>query len=229
MKKLPQLSLFFPCLNDARSLPSLIQKANLVAKHVASDYEILVINDGSTDNSAQVLKQLEKQYSHLRTITHPQNKGYGAALKSGFSHTKFDWIFYTDGDGQYDPTELKYLVKLVSPKVDVINGYKIQRSDHWIRKAAGWLYNRFIHSISRLPIRDIDCDFRLIRRSALSSISLVSDTGTICLELISKLYAKGAKFSEVPVHHYPRKFGKSEFFRPLHLFAMLRSFTRSRF
>lgn len=229
MKKLPQLSLFFPCLNDARSIQTLIQKADLVAKIVAVEYEILVINDGSTDNTQQVLRRLQKKYSRLRVITHKSNNGYGAALKSGFTNAKYDWIFYTDGDGQYDPTELTLLVSHVTPEIDVVNGYKKKRADHWIRVFAGWLYNHYSHRITRLPIRDIDCDFRLIRRSTLSTISLENDSGAICLELISKLNAKGAKFAEVAVNHYPRRFGQSEFFRLPHLFSMVHSLTHRRF
>ena len=229
MNKLPNLTIFFPSLNDARSLPDLIKKSDICAQKVAKNYEILVINDGSTDNTAQVLRQLQKQYKRLRTITHNENKGYGAALKSGFAHAKFDWIFYTDGDGQYDPSELSLLVARVTDRVDVVNGYKRKRADHWIRVSIGWFYNHYAHAIKYLPIRDVDCDFRLIRRSAINKITLESNSGTICIELISKLHAKGAMFDEVPVHHYPRRFGKSEFFRFSHLLTTFHSLTQRRF
>ncbi len=229
MKKLPELSLFFPCLNDAQSLARLISRADQIAKQVAIRYEILVINDGSTDNTSRVLARLQKRYIHLHTITHPKNMGYGAALQSGFSNARYDWVFYTDGDGQYDPSELKKLVERVTPSVDVVNGYKIHRADHWTRTVLGVLYNRVAHVITRLPIRDIDCDFRLIRRLALRDITLHNDSGAICIELISKLHTHGAKFAEVPVHHYPRRFGRSEFFRISHLSTMLHSLTRRRF
>lgn len=229
MPTLSSLTIFFPSLNDARALPELVTKADQVARRVTNRYEILVINDGSTDNTADVLVALQKRFSRLRVITHSLNKGYGAALKSGFKHAKFDWIFYTDGDGQYDPTELTHLVRLVTPQVDVVNGYKKRRADSWIRVIVGDIYNRYAHRVARLPIRDVDCDFRLIRRSVLSNITLVNDSGAICMELIAKLSACGAQFAECAVHHYPRRFGHSEFFRISHLLATLHSLTQRGF
>lgn len=229
MKQLPSLSIFFPSLNDARSLPTLIKQADKTARNLSTRYEILIIDDGSTDNTRHITSSLHKRFPHLRIITHPTNKGYGAALKSGFKHAKFDWIFYTDGDGQYDPRELAKLITRASPNVDVVNGYKIHRADHWIRRLIGYIYNRYAHVANRLPISDIDCDFRLIRRSVLSTITLKNDSGAICLELISKLHAKGARFAEVAVHHYPRRFGQSEFFRIRHVYAMFQSLIHRRF
>lgn len=212
MKTLPSLSIFFPAYNDSRSLPSLVSRAYNAAKTVTRNFEIIVVDDGSTDHTAEIVRKLQNQYRHLRLITHPINRGYGGALISGFAAARYDWVFYTDGDGQYDPSELLQLVKLVTPRIDVVNGYKRKRHDPWYRIAIGALYNWCIRVLYHPPIRDIDCDFRLIRKSLLKRLDLQSQSGAICLELITKLHTNGAHFAEVPVHHYPRLFGRSQFF-----------------
>ncbi len=227
MKKLSGLSIFFPAFNDAQSLPDLIKRAHDAAYEVTKRFEVIVINDGSTDTTAQVLKALMENYpTTLRAVTHTTNRGYGQALRSGFRTSRYKWVFYTDGDGQYDPLELTQLVHQLTAATDVVNGYKIKRSDAWIRTVIGSIYNWWLHQQYPLPIRDIDCDFRLIRRSMLQKIHLTSTSGTICLELITKLSLAGARFAEVPIHHYPRRFGRSQFFRPRHLLSTLKEMVR---
>ena len=223
MKKLSSLSLFFPALNDAESLPTLLARADRAARTVTNTYEIIVINDGSTDQTAVVLGKLRRRYRNLRVITHTSNEGYGAALISGFAAAKLAWVFYTDGDGQYDPMELIKLVKRATNNADVINGYKANRADGYMRKIIGSAYNSAVHMLYSVPIRDIDCDFRLIRRRMLQKITLRSTTGAICLELITKLHRAGARFSEVAVSHHPRLFGTSQFFQLNHLIETARA------
>lgn len=206
MKTLSSLSIFFPAYNDAQSLPLLVARAEKTAQKVTKKYEIIIVNDGSTDDTEVAIKRLG-----VRRVTHPKNRGYGAALISGFNAARYDWIFYTDGDGQYDPSELSKLVRY-SEKNDIVNGYKILRHDFWYRILIGNVYNTALHILFRLPIRDIDCDFRLIRHSTLQGVSLKAQSGAICLELITKLQKRGARFAEVAVHHYPRPFGRSQFF-----------------
>jgi hypothetical protein len=210
----PSLSVFFPAYNDAPSLPSLIERTFATLRRVATDYEVIVVNDGSADNTGEVLEELQRQYAPLlRVVTHEQNRGYGAALRSGFAAATKEYIFYTDGDNQYDPAELEQLLCAVTPSTGLVNGYKIERSDPWHRVAIGWLYNRFARWLFRIRLRDIDCDFRLIRRSALDLESLRSTGGTICVELVRSLELSGAEVIEIPVHHYPRRYGRSQFFR----------------
>lgn len=227
MKKISSISIFFPTLNDANVLPDLISKAFTAARLVTHNVEVIIVNDGSTDDTKNVVKKLQKRFPALRVITHTTNQGYGAALISGFNASKKDWVFYTDGDGQYDPMELTKLVKKAKPNIDVVNGYKTKRADSWIRTVTGNLYNWFAHRIYPLPIADLDCDFRLIRRSKLQKIHLTSSSGAICLELVTKLQKAGARFTEVPVSHYPRRFGNSEFFRFHHLKKTLLSLLHS--
>ncbi|MBI4973810.1 glycosyltransferase family 2 protein [Candidatus Roizmanbacteria bacterium] len=222
MNKLKGLSLFFPALNDAQILPELIKKADNVAKKCAYQYEIIVINDGSSDNTEDVLTELGNKYPHLSAIHHRKNKGYGSALIEGFNRAKNDWVFYTDGDGQYDPSELIKLVEEIDERTDIINGFKLTREDDVLRRSAGWLYNRLLQLIYHPPVSDVDCDFRLIKKSVLNKFVLTSHSGLICLELVLKLKKAGAKFKEVGVSHYKRRYGKSQFFNPRHLLSTLR-------
>ena len=212
--KFPSLSVFFPAYNDAPSLPDLIAKTfAALAAHVA-DYEVIVINDGSHDKTAEVLDQLRLRYApYMRVVTHEQNRGYGGALRSGFSAAGKDWVFYTDGDGQYDPSELPRLLELVRPDTGLVNGYKVERRDPAHRVWIGSTYNFCARLLFRIRIRDIDCDYRLIRRDLLERIQLTSTSGTICVELVRKLELTGCGVVETGVRHYPRLHGRSQFFR----------------
>ncbi len=221
MKKLKSISVFYPILNDAKILPLLLKKTFQMLPKVASSFEVLVIDDGSTDTSPEVLQTLQKKYKKLRFIIHPKNLGYGNALISGFKNTMYDWVFYTDGDGQYDPTELLKLVACVGKDIDVVNGYKLHRSDPKIRKVTGWTYNKVVHILFDLPILDVDCDFRLIKRSFLKRVNLTSSSGSIGLELVLNLKQQNARFAEIGVQHYKRKYGNSEFFKISNISKML--------
>ena len=214
------ISVFFPAYNDAPSLPSLIEKTfDVLGRHV-QDFEVIVVNDGSRDGTAQVLAGLEQRFGpRLRVITHEANLGYGGALRSGFAAATKDLVFYTDGDGQYDVAELPKLLALMRPDVGLVNGYKIERNDPWHRVWIGNIYNRFARFLFRVKIRDIDCDFRLIRRSLLDDIRLCSTSGTICVELVRKLELSRYRTEEAGVHHYPRLHGRSQFFRVRSLFT----------
>jgi len=209
----PSLSVFFPAYNDAPSLPGLLDKTFAVLEQHAGDYEVIVVNDGSYDNTAAVLEQLQSRYDKLRVITHSTNRGYGGALRSGFEAAQKDLVFYTDGDGQYDVGELPTLLALMTPDTGLVNGYKLERNDPRHRIWIGNIYNRFARLLFRIRIRDIDCDFRLIRRNLLHNIHLISTSGTICVELVRKLELSGCGVAEVGVRHYPRLHGRSEFFR----------------
>ncbi len=203
------LSIFFPCYNDRGTIQHLIEAANRVAGELTDDYEILVIDDGSQDGSRELLQSL--RYPRLRLFFRERNLGYGAALKTGFKEAFKDLIFYTDGDGQYDVRELRALLPLMTEGVDIVNGYKIKRSDSWYRHVLGTLYASLAKTIFRIQIRDVNCDFRLIRRRVFETIKLESTSGAIGLELIKKAQAAGFKIVECPVQHYPRSYGRSQF------------------
>lgn len=206
------ISAFFPALNDEGTIGRMVKEALAVLPTLTADYEVLVVNDGSTDGTGAVLATLAREQPRLRIIHHPHNRGYGAALVSGFSHASKDLIFYTDGDGQYDVRELSRLLPLMTSEVDVVNGYKRRRADGSHRVVLGEIYRRLARWLFRLPIRDVDCDFRLMRRQAIQRIELVSASGVVCTEMIYKLGRTGCRFAEVDVPHYTRPCGRSQFF-----------------
>jgi glycosyltransferase involved in cell wall biosynthesis len=229
--KFPSLSVFFPAYNDAPSLPGLVGKTFAVLEKHVADYEVIVVNDGSCDETGKVLEELERQYSpRMRVVTHEANRGYGGALRSGFAAAKKDFVFYTDGDGQYDVGELPLLLPLAANGTGLVNGYKLERHDPAHRVCIGKVYNFCARLLFRIHIRDIDCDYRLIRRSLVEKIRLSSTSGTICLELVRKLERSGCRVAEVGVHHYPRLHGRSQFFRvkslALTLFQLVRLWVR---
>ena len=212
--KFPSLSVFFPAYNDAPSIPGLIRKTFEVLRACVDDYELIVVNDGSVDKTAEVLEQLRAEFSpYLRVVTHERNRGYGGALRSGFAAATRDCVFYTDGDGQYDVGELPLLLERMTPTTGLVNGYKLERHDPSHRIWIGKTYNFCARLLFGIRIRDIDCDYRLIRRSLLDSIHLTSTSGTICVELVRKLELTGCEVKEVGVHHFPRLYGRSQFFR----------------
>lgn len=207
------LSIFFPCYNDVKSIGRLVENANTLAKKYTDKYEVIVVDDASKDSSKEVLQRIAKKYHHLRLIFHEKNVGYGGALRTGFKSSRYELVFYTDGDGQYDVKELPLLLSLMSKDVDFINGIKMSRHDPTYRIVLGNIYSFLTRWLFWVPIYDIDCDFRLIRKSLLKRINLQSNSGAICIELVKKSQRAGAKFRQVSVHHLERKFGISQFFR----------------
>ena len=210
----PSISVFFPCYNDARTIGGLVLKAEEVLGRLTDDYQIIVINDGSSDDSAAVLRGLEPRVPRLTVVTHPSNRGYGGALRSGFAHATMDLVFYTDGDGQYDVGELPILLMLLTDDTHFVNGMKMARQDTVLRVVVGNLHKFAMRWSFWLPIADVDCDFRLIRRSIVEQLRLGSNSGSICVELVKQAQRAGAQFREVSVHHYPRQHGQSQFFTP---------------
>lgn len=209
---MPSLSIFFPAYNDSGTIASLVITARATAQKLTDDFEVIVVNDGSADHTAEIADELAHTYPEVRVVHHPKNRGYGGALRSGFAASTKDLIFYTDGDAQYDPAELEALWPRMVDGVDVVNGYKISRSDPMHRIIIGRVYHHTVKLLFGLTVRDVDCDFRLIRRSVFDRVQLEHNSGVICLELMKKITDAGFRIAEVPVHHYHRAFGKSQFF-----------------
>ena len=222
----PGISVFFPAYNDAPSIGALVTEALAILPTLTDDFEVIIVNDGSTDGTRAKLETLAMSHPQVRVIHHSSNEGYGAALRSGFSFAQKDLIFYTDGDGQYDVRELQTLYPLLTPEVDVVNGFKIKRADNRSRKVIGAFYNSIARLFFLLPIRDVDCDFRLIRRSAVAPLKLTVTSGAICVELVYQLHRNGCRFAQAPVHHYPRPHGRSEFFTPVRVIHTAFDFLR---
>ena len=210
--KRPGLSMFFPAYNDAGTIASLVIQAVQVAGRLTDDFEVLVIDDGSRDATGSIADELARQYPQVRVIHHPQNRGYGGALRTGFASARKDLIAYTDGDAQYDPSELDVLWNRLTDDADMVQGYKISRADPLHRIIIGRVYHHTVKLLFRLKVRDIDCDFRLMRREIFDRVRLERDTGVICLEMMRKFKDVGVRIVEVPVHHYHRTHGRSQFF-----------------
>jgi glycosyltransferase involved in cell wall biosynthesis len=211
------LTTFFPAYNDQHTIEGIVRTAAQEMRKVTDDFEVLVVDDGSKDETGAILDRLAAELPFMRVIHHERNLGYGAALITGFANAKKDLIFYTDGDGQYDVRELHNLLARLAPNIDLVNGYKVRRADAWYRIWIGALYRRAMRLAFRISIRDVDCDFRLFRRHIFETISLEARSGVICVEMAKKFEQAGFRMVEVPVSHYPRMHGRSEFFRLRHL------------
>jgi glycosyltransferase involved in cell wall biosynthesis len=222
LTKLTNLSLFLPAYNDAPALPRLIEQVFRYASECAENFEVIIVNDASQDDSDRVIETLRSRFGpRLGVVRHSKNRGYGGALRSGFRACKKEFVFYTDGDGQYDMADLPKLVEQMKPGVGLVNGYKISRSDAWYRVLLGETYLFVVRHAFWLKIRDVDCDFRLIRRSALRNIDLTTESGAICVELVRKIQDTGCEIVQVPVRHLPRLHGSSQFFRFKNLWRMI--------
>src|SRR5690349_4686174 len=160
--KTPSLSVFFPAYNDAGTIASLVIQAVRVAGRLTPDFEVVVVNDGSQDATAVILDELAHTYPQLRVVHHPTNRGYGGALRTGFATASKELIAYTDGDGQYDPSELDVLWSALTQDADMVTGWKISRSDPVHRIVIGRMYHYFVKLLFQLRVQDVDCDFRLM-------------------------------------------------------------------
>ena len=199
----------------------MVLEAKKTVEALTNDFEIMVIDDGSIDGSRELLSELQRKVPELKVFFHEKNRGYGGALRSGFKVSTKELIFYTDGDGQYNVDELPLLVEKLEDNIDVVNGYKIKRVDPLHRIIIGLIYQHLMRLLFWLPIKDPDCDFRLIRRKVFNKVELESDTGTITIELVKKIQQAGFLFAEVGVSHYFRTYGKSQFFNFKRVFKTL--------
>lgn len=211
--KLSSLSIFFPFYNDEGTVRTQIEQAYKIGREITDNLEVIALHGGnSRDKTLQEIKNVKKDFPELVVIDKLDNKEGYAVIKYGLKSAKNDWVFYTDGDAQYHLNELPSLVrKQNETEADVVNGYKKNRADGFIRFFLGDVYARFSRFIFELPIRDTDCDFRLIRKSVLSKIELVSQDASVLGELIKKMELAGAKFVEIPVSHYARVYGQSNY------------------
>src|SRR5437867_4226288 len=173
------LSVFFPAYNDSGTIASMVIRAVHAASEVTSDFEVIVVDDGSADATAHIADELARTYPQVRVVHHASNRGYGGALQTGFRTATKPFIFYTDGDAQYDPSELALLWAKMTPDADLVNGYKISRSDPLHRIVIGRLYHHIVSALFGLTVRDVDCDFRLMRRAIFERINLEKTSGVI--------------------------------------------------
>jgi glycosyltransferase involved in cell wall biosynthesis len=222
----PSISACFPAYNDGGTISSVVITAILTLRELTDDFEVIVCNDGSADYTGDVLDELARRYPELTVVHHAQNRGYGHALRTAFGRATRELVFYTDGDAQYDVRELKLLVPRMRPGVDVVNGYKISRNDPLHRIVLGRVYHHVMKLMFGYGIRDVDCDFRLIRRRCLEAVELEAGDGTLPLEMVKKFSDRGFVFEEVPVHHFHRVYGVSQIWNFRRLLRVVRDVSR---
>ena len=218
--KLPSLSVFFPAYNEEANIVETIEKAFKIIPSFAEQFEIIAVNDGSNDKTAQYLSELSGKYPNLKVITHPKNRGYGAALKSGFLNTKYEYVFFTDSDGQFKLEELENFIPLIQD-CDIVAGFRIKRNDPWHRIINAKAYNLLVRMLFGLKINDIDCAFKLIRKKVLDLITLKSESQFVSAEFLIKSKKKGFIIKQLGANHYPREKGTPTGNNPL---VIVRSF-----
>ena len=207
MENLKSLSVFFPAYNEEGNVERMVQNFNAVLPQVAGDYEIIIVNDGSKDRTGEIADRLAKEDVRVRAVHHEKNQGYGAAVQSGIKACTREYLFFTDGDGQFDVSQLSTLVPLITGYDGVI-GFRLNRQDPWIRKLNAWAWNRLVRLMFGLKVKDIDCAFKLFRRKVFEEIELESSGAMISTEMLVKIKDKGYRLQEVGVRHSPRLAGK---------------------
>lgn len=208
MKKLLSLSVFFPAYNEAENLTSLIDQSVSIFPQFSQKLEFIIVNDGSTDNTEKIISQLKQKYKQhqIRLVNHPKNLGYGESLKTGIKSSQYEWIFYSDADLQFDFNNLADFIPHID-KYDVIIGYRQKRSEGFKRSFNASLFKFYIDLLFRLHVKDIDCAFKLFRAKHLKSLTLHSGSAFTSSEILYLLKKKHLKFKQIPVAHYPRRYG----------------------
>lgn len=206
MKKLSSLSVFLPTFNEEQNIAHVVEQIYSFLPKIATTFEILVINDGSTDRTKKIVTQLQQSIPCLRLVSHTSNRGYGSALKTGFKNSQYEWIFFTDSDNQFDIRELKQFVPFTR-EYSVIIGHRKKRAEGPRRALFAYCFKLFIDVLFRLHVRDIDCAFKLLKRSEMSDLRLQSNGAFTTTEFLYLLKKKGLPFKQIPVTHFDRKFG----------------------
>jgi glycosyltransferase involved in cell wall biosynthesis len=202
------VSVVLPAHNEEQNVRHAVDSARMVLSQIATDWEIIVVDDGSTDGTSAVCEELIVQCDKVRIIRHTSNKGYGAALKSGILAARHELIFFTDADGQFDLRELERLVEW-SDEYDIVMGYRGKRRDPWHRVVNAFGWNVLIRLVFGVRVRDIDCAFKLFRRAVFDQIQIRSAGAMINAEILAQATRFGMRMREIKVTHYPRSYGKA--------------------
>jgi len=205
-KKSVSISVFFPCYNEQDNVPNTVRNALGVLEDLKVDFEVIIVNDGSRDDTAKIADEIAAKNDRVKAVHHPTNLGYGAALQSGFKAAKKELVFYTDGDGQFDIKEMPPLLPLME-KFDIVSCYRLNRQDPLVRKINGWAWTKLVCLVFGMKIRDIDCAFKLFKTKIFENMELASTGALIDAEILARAVRKGCSITQKAVHHYPRKAG----------------------
>jgi glycosyltransferase involved in cell wall biosynthesis len=207
------VSAFVPCHNEEGNVEAVVRGLLTTLGALGVPFEVVVVDDGSTDRTAEVVRRLAQQDRRVRLVQHPRNIGYGAALRTGFASARYPWVFFTDGDGQFDPRDFVRLVPHTA-SADLVVGYRARRQDPPHRRLFGWLWNLLVRLWFGVRVRDVDCAFKLLRREVVRSLPLRSTGAFVSTELLCRAAGRGARIVEVPVPHHPRRWGRQSGGRP---------------
>jgi len=200
------ISVFFPCYNEQDNIAGVVEKALDLLEKLDTDYEVIIVNDGSSDNTGKIADELAGRVDRVKAVHHQTNLGYGAALQSGFRSSTKELVFYTDGDGQFDINEMPPLLELIQ-QYDIVSCYRLNRQDNFVRKVNAWCWTKLVCLLFGMKIRDIDCAFKLYRKEIFDNIKLVSTGALIDAEILARAVRKGYRVVQRGVHHYPRTAG----------------------
>ena len=200
------ISVFFPCYNEQDNVARTTERAIAVLENLNADYEAIIVDDGSKDATGQIADKIAARNKRVRVVHHPTNLGYGAALQSGFRTAAKELVFYTDGDGQFDMSEMPPLLPLIK-QYDIVSCYRLNRQDNMIRKINAWCWTKLVCFLFRMKIRDIDCAFKLYKREIFDNIKMTSTGALIDTEILARATRKGYTVTQRGVRHYPRTSG----------------------
>ncbi len=209
----PRISFMFPAHNEEQNIIHSVEIATKVLQEVASEYEIIIVNDGSRDSTGTIINELSSKDPHIKAIHHEKNLGYGDALWTGIKNAKYDWFFFTDSDLQFDINEIKKLLVYI-PQYKIVLGYRAPRKDPFMRILNGLGWNILVRILFGLKVRDIDCAFKLIDRKILAELPLKTRGATTSAEILVRFMRNGHRWIEVPVSHYPRQRGSPSGAKP---------------
>jgi glycosyltransferase involved in cell wall biosynthesis len=217
----PEITIFFPVYNDEKTIKKMTEKCIFVLKEIASNYEVIIINDGSPDNSGVVADEMAIKYEHVKVIHHTQNKGYGAAIKSGFTHAKYEWVCFTDGDDEYDIEDLRKMIRL-KEYYDLIITFRYVKLYSTLRVFISGIYNKIFRWVFRTNYRDISTGLRLMKKSVYTDINIISDSPFIGAEITLRTMLKGYRVGEMGIQTFPREFGKGASVSPKNILRTIK-------
>jgi glycosyltransferase involved in cell wall biosynthesis len=202
------LSIVLPAYNEEENVESAVEQVSAVAQQLEVDYEIILVNDGSTDRTGEIGCELMQRIPNFQLVEHYPNRGYGGSLKAGFAAATKDLVAFVPADNQFDFSEITRFLERIN-EADIVSGYRAERQDHLIRKLNAFGWNMLVRLLFGYLCHDIDCGFKLFRREVLEDVTIVSDGAMIDTELLAGARARGFRIAEVPVTHLPRVAGEA--------------------
>ncbi len=207
VKKISSLTVFYPCYNEEANVVNTTESALKTCRRLADDFEVIIVNDGSKDRTAELADELAAKYPEVKAVHNNPNRGYGGALQRGYREATKDWIFYTDGDGQFDFEEIEKLIPLLD-KYDCVSCYRLDRKDSAMRKLNAFCWGTLVRFLFKMNIRDIDCAFKLFPKRIIDEIEMHSEGALIDTEVLARITKLGYSIGQIGVHHYARTAGE---------------------